>query len=67
MKNELESLQRACLELHRGLEEAAKLNDDEQLKEALGSASAALIEMRRATDNMIMHIRTRASLPRRRI
>lgn len=57
MKAELENLQRASTELARGFEIAAKLKDPEQLREALGNASAALIEMRRATDGLAIRVR----------
>lgn len=57
MKDQLENLQRASTELARGFENAAKLEDKTELAEALGNASAALIEMRRATDALFQRVR----------
>jgi hypothetical protein len=52
-------LQQAALHLAIGFERAAKLVDRDAQAEALREASAALIEMRRTTDDLAQRLRFR--------
>ena len=60
--DQLANLQRACLELAAGFERAAKLTGDDELGDALRNASAALIEMRRTTDDLSHYLRVEKRL-----
>jgi hypothetical protein len=51
LAEQLENLQRACIELARGFEQATKL-EGEPLKDALVEASNALTEVHRVTEQL---------------
>lgn len=56
-KERVRQLHEAAIQLVRGFERATKLDDKTELAEALREASAALIEMRRETDDLSQHLR----------
>lgn len=57
IQERLRQLQKAAVEMTRGFERAVDAEDKTQLAESLRDASAALIEMRRETDDLANRVR----------